>query len=167
MTAKTFYLANENAMVQLGVLVGQSCGQDATLHLAGNLGMGKTTLSRGVLQAFGHAGAVKSPTYTLVEPYDFGAAVVYHFDLYRLSDPEELEYLGIRDYFSRPALRLIEWPERGAGMLPAPDLSLVLAFAPPGRRAEVVALGARGEEILARLVELARCVPEVEEWAGS
>lgn len=131
-------------MVLFGRQLGLAARPEANIYLQGDLGMGKTTLCRGVVQSFGHRGVVKSPTYTLVEPYDFGRWLVYHFDLYRLADPEELEYLGIRDYFSVPALRLIEWPDRGEGVLPEADLRLQIELEQGGRRITLSPRSARG-----------------------
>lgn len=145
-------LADEAATVAFGEALGQAVGDHGgVIHLQGDLGAGKTTLCRGVLRAFGHQGAVKSPTYTLVEPYELPAATIYHFDLYRLVDPDELELMGIRDYFRPGALCLIEWPERGAGVLPPPDLVAVLVLANGGRRIIVTAKSARGCAILDHL----------------
>ncbi|MFO7953852.1 tRNA (adenosine(37)-N6)-threonylcarbamoyltransferase complex ATPase subunit type 1 TsaE [Thioalkalivibrio sp.] len=100
------------------------------VFLEGDLGAGKTTWVRGLLHRLGHEGAVRSPTYTLVEPYALAGREVLHFDLYRLGDPEELEYLGVREAFGGDTLWLVEWPERGAGWLPDPDLVVRLAHRP-------------------------------------
>jgi len=117
---------NEMDCVAFGEKIGACLHAGICVYLQGTLGAGKTTLCRGILKAFGHLGAVKSPTYTVVEPYEFAQITIYHFDLYRLRDGEELEFIGIRDYFNERSVCLVEWPERGAGWLPAADLVLQL-----------------------------------------
>ncbi len=117
------------------------------VFLHGELGAGKTTLVRGLLRSLGHEGAVKSPTYTLVEHYQLAGREIYHFDLYRLSDPEELDYIGARDYFDGRSLCLIEWPERGHGELPAPDLLINIDYRRDGRTVELIPKTPLGEAL--------------------
>ncbi|MBD3647152.1 MAG: tRNA (adenosine(37)-N6)-threonylcarbamoyltransferase complex ATPase subunit type 1 TsaE [Pseudomonadales bacterium] len=113
---------------------------------AGELGAGKTTLCRGIRRGLGIEGAVKSPTFTLVEPYETPTLRIFHFDLYRLEDPEELEYIGVDDYFGDDCRCLIEWPERGEGYLPACDLGIRLEIAADGREAILQPRTDRGRE---------------------
>lgn len=123
----------------------------AIIYLLGDLGAGKTTLTRGIMRGFGYQGAVKSPTYTLVEPYEFTQCNIYHFDLYRLSAAEEVDYLGTEDYFSSSNLCLIEWAERGRGLIPAADLTVELTAVGSGRALKCEVGSARGLQIAQRL----------------
>ena len=143
--------ADEDAMVACGARLAAAARPSLVIFLDGELGMGKTTLSRGFIRALGHDGAVKSPTYTLVEPYQLGAQKVYHFDLYRLGDAEELEFMGIRDYFGEGAICLVEWPQRGAGALPRADIRINIEREGAGRRLFFCADTALGKAVLARL----------------
>ncbi len=113
-------------MENFGSHLANTCQSRCSLHVCGDLGVGKTTLVRGFLRALGHTGIVKSPTYTIVEPYQIGDRKIYHFDFYRLGDPEELEYLGIRDYLEENMIALIEWPEKGGTFTPTPNIQIQL-----------------------------------------
>ena len=125
------------------------------VFLNGDLGAGKTTLARGFLRGLGYDGKVRSPTYTLVEPYALEPYRVYHLDLYRLSDAEELELLGLRDMLAEDALLLVEWPERGRGYLPAADLTVELEYAGAARAASLHAGTAVGKHWLTAMEALA------------
>ena len=151
MSEVTLYLADEQAMSDFGARIARVTQGHGLIFLEGNLGMGKTTLSRGIIRGLGHVGAVKSPTFTLVEPYEMGEIRAFHFDLYRLVDPEELEFLGIRDYFEDDALCLIEWPDKGAGFLPKPDLTITISPQDSGRSLKILSQGSRGEAWCAAL----------------
>ncbi|MCC5811825.1 MAG: tRNA (adenosine(37)-N6)-threonylcarbamoyltransferase complex ATPase subunit type 1 TsaE [Ectothiorhodospiraceae bacterium] len=125
----TIRLPDAEATEALGARLGAAAPEQCVIYLHGDLGAGKTTLVRGLLRALGHQGPVPSPTYTLLEPYEFDGRTVLHLDLYRLADPGELDYLGLRDYLGRPMLVLVEWPQRGRGALPPADLEITLEYA--------------------------------------
>ncbi|WP_311063700.1 tRNA (adenosine(37)-N6)-threonylcarbamoyltransferase complex ATPase subunit type 1 TsaE [Halomonas sp. DWK9] len=144
-------LNDEVAHVAFGEALGQALQGHGRVYLEGDLGAGKTTLTRGILRAYGYQGAVKSPTYTLVEPYEFGEQRIYHLDLYRLADPEELEFIGGRDVLADDALCLIEWPSRGEGWLPAPDLRIHLNVAEQGRTARLTVGSPLGQRVVEQL----------------
>jgi tRNA threonylcarbamoyladenosine biosynthesis protein TsaE len=127
MEIKLIGASEEDTMFVAG-LFATAIGAGGVIYLEGDLGAGKTTFVRGFMRGLGFLDAVKSPTFTLVEPYELGRGQVYHFDLYRLGHPEELEYLGVDDYFNENALCLIEWPEKGSGYLP--DCDILLSIEP-------------------------------------
>ena len=137
---------------RLASLLSEAC-RDAPLviHLEGPLGAGKTTLVRGLLRGLGHAGRVRSPTFTLLEPYELAGIAVAHLDLYRLSDPAELEYLGLPDMLRPGALVLVEWAEKGGHRLPGADIRLELDYEGEGRCARCEAGSTRGEPVIAGL----------------
>lgn len=144
-------IASATDMEAFGARLARACSGPALITLQGELGAGKTTLVRGLLRGLGYQGTVKSPTYTLVEPYEFGARRVYHFDLYRLGAAEELDDIGLRDYLDAEALCLVEWPERGAARLPTADLQIVLHHADAARTVTLAAHSACGRRLLEAL----------------
>ena len=141
-------VTDETRMRELGAALIAACDRGGVITLQGDLGTGKTTLVRGALEARGVVSGVRSPTYTLIEYYPFDDFAVAHFDLYRLGDPEELEYLGYRDYLNARTLCLIEWPQRAAGYLQAVDLAIDLEYDPAGRRVAAQAQSEWGAAVL-------------------
>jgi tRNA threonylcarbamoyladenosine biosynthesis protein TsaE len=151
-TTRSIALADAEAAEALGrrLAAALPAASGLMLYLQGDLGAGKTTLARALLRALGVAGAVRSPTYTLVERYQPAAGECVHIDLYRIAEPGELEFLGI-DELADCRLCLVEWPERGGAALPPADLVIALQILPVGRRAELVAHSPRGGAWLAGL----------------
>ena len=129
---KGLLLPDEKATLEAGAQLANELSQEL-VFLHGDLGAGKTTLVRGLLRSWGHRGIVKSPTYTLVEPYEIAGRSIYHFDFYRIEDPAELIYIGIDDLLRSDALKLVEWPSRGAPALPEPELEIELGIIDGGR----------------------------------
>lgn len=144
-------LPDVEATAALGARLAPLLAGGGLVTLRGELGAGKTSLVRAVLQAMGHAGAVRSPTYALAEPYLIGGLEVWHLDLYRIADPQELELLGLRDWLRPGVLVLVEWPERAAGWLPPADLEVLLEHDGEGRRVYLSGpLASRLEPVAAR-----------------
>jgi len=146
-------LVTEQATEQFGVSLAKLIEAPLVVYLEGELGAGKTRLARAILHGLGHKGNVKSPTYTLVEPYTLDAMRCFHFDLYRLADPMELDFMGIRDYFENDCLCLIEWPEKGRGMIEKADLDVLMTYQGSGRHCTVYAKTPRAEQLLEQLKE--------------
>ena len=146
-------MADEAAVRDLAAAFAAALQPPAVIYLRGDLGAGKTTFARAYIHALGYPGYVKSPSYGLLETYQVGGQCVLHLDLYRIEDPEELEYLAIRDQFDATAVLLVEWPDRGGGRLPAPDL--VLDFGEQGgvRFIQCTAGSASGSALAARVID--------------
>jgi tRNA threonylcarbamoyladenosine biosynthesis protein TsaE len=147
-SVRSIEIATAAAMEAFGASVARAASAPITVYLSGQLAAGKTTFARGYLRGFGHGGAVKSPTFTLVESYELSARAIHHFDLYRLEDAEELEFIGLDEYFETGADCLVEWPERGRSLLPAPDLDIHLTVCGEVRQGEISAGTEYGEKLL-------------------
>ena len=144
-------LPDEAATLALGEALAPCMAPGLRLYLGGDLGAGKTTLVRGLLRALGYRGKVKSPTFTLVEPYAISNLDFYHFDFYRFDDPAEWEQAGFRDYFHPRSVCVVEWPEKAGGLLPPPDLDIRIAFRDSGRIVHISAHTPLGERCIERL----------------
>lgn len=145
------FCESEQQLIECGSVLGGLIGGGDVLHLSGPLGAGKTTFARGVLRGMGHSGAVKSPTYTIVEPYELSGKTIYHVDLYRISTPCELDAMGFESYYHAGAILLIEWPECGQGFLMTPTLEIALSYTEQGRSLVFSASDQRGRDLIDRL----------------
>ena len=153
MSEQVFELPDEAATLALGVHLAPLLQPGMQIWLVGDLGAGKTTLTRGLLRALGYDGRVKSPTYTLVELYALSRFNLYHFDLYRIADPDEWEDAGFREYFNEASVCIVEWPDKAAGLLASPDLEIRFEFVPgaegvTARRVTLASLTEKGRRCL-------------------
>lgn len=149
----TFHLPDEAATLGIGRVLASGIGAGMVVFLTGDLGAGKTTLARGMLRGLGYSGKVKSPTFPLVEVYEFSRLYLYHFDFYRFEHPQELADLGFREYFNAQSVCLVEWPERASG-LPAADITISMQVDGEGRRIAVQSETEAGK----------RCLTHLEQW---
>ncbi len=150
----TMHLSNEQATLKLGQSIAHFYEELSVVFLQGDLGAGKTTLVRGMLRGLNYPGFVKSPSYTIVEPYTNARKPVYHFDLYRIADAQELEYIGLRDYLVQENLCIFEWPEHAKHILPPPDLLIKLDIDRDGRAAHIMAETEYGKYVLEQLEKI-------------
>jgi tRNA threonylcarbamoyladenosine biosynthesis protein TsaE len=151
---KKITIQTAEAMLAFGKQLAQANLEQCVIYLKGQLGAGKTTLVRGILQGMNHTGPVKSPTYTLVETYSLPTHTLYHWDMYRLTDPTELENIGIRDYMQHPAWWLIEWPEHVQSVLPTPDLIIELKVVGEAREISLTPKTEKGKLFLSMIFSL-------------
>jgi tRNA threonylcarbamoyladenosine biosynthesis protein TsaE len=158
MVDRNLHLPDEAATLALGAALAQALEPGLSIHMAGDLGAGKTTLVRGVLRGLGWTGPVKSPTYTLVEVYEVSRLLLHHFDFYRFHDPREWSDAGFRESFNGRTVSLIEWPGKAGGLLPPPDVEIVLESSGEGRNASLRSHSARGQKCLTLV---AQCYPRL------
>ena len=149
----TRYLRDEAATNALGAELAARLEPGLVVYLCGDLGAGKTAFTRAILQALGFVGKVKSPTYTLVEPYEVSRLNLYHFDFYRFNDPHEWLDAGFRDYFNAESICLVEWPEKAGGLLPPADVRISLEIQDVGRMADITAETKKGKQCLQRMAQ--------------
>jgi len=142
------FCADETALRDVAATLANCVGHQAIILLQGPLGAGKTTFARGFMQGLGYTGHVKSPTYSIVEPYEFLDYQLFHFDFYRISDPEELEFIGLHDYVAQNSICLFEWPELAGHLLPPADILCQFTITATGRQLTISALSSRGKQIL-------------------
>lgn len=160
MQSVDLFLPDETATQSVGEKLAKCLAKGAIVYLSGPLGAGKTTLTRALLKAIGVSGSIKSPTYTLLEPYKTSSYSIYHFDFYRFFDQNEYEDSGFRDFFSEPeAICLVEWAEKAEGLIPSADLTIELKYG-PDVQGRVIVFGSSsvlGDEMLNRLTQLIEC----------
>lgn len=146
------HLSNEEATLSFGTILSKALSPHLVLWLEGNLGSGKTTLTRGILRGLGYNGKVKSPTYTLIEPYAISRLNLYHFDFYRFTSPEEFLDAGLDEYFSGTGICIVEWPDKAQPYLPLPDIIITLSPDSGGRQIQITAESFAGRQCLRNII---------------
>lgn len=149
-------LASEADTAAFGAALAGALETGLMIHLEGDLGAGKTTLVRAALRALDFAGSVKSPTYTLIEPYAISRLNLYHFDFYRFTDPDEFLEAGLDEYFDGDGVCIVEWPDRAAPHLPPADVRILIRFEGTGRKVEARGLSPRGQECLRKIRKIVK-----------
>ena len=147
------FLPAESDTLAMGAALAAGLEPGLVIYLSGELGTGKTTFARGLLRGLGYDGRVKSPSFTLVEPYELSRLYLYHFDFYRFTDPRELDEAGFREHFNPASVCLVEWPEKAAGVVPAADIRIRLQVTGSGRQLELDADTEAGRRCIRKLTQ--------------